>query len=106
VKIHQDAAVYAGLFDGAENATLALALGRKAYVHVARGAVTVGVRRTIHTKGTAANGTAIATSPIGRNMHPKMTEDSAAYTAARSGVMGRSAEASFITGGRNDYFPE
>jgi len=41
VKIHQDAAVYAGLFDGAESATLPLAKGRKAYVHVARGAVTV-----------------------------------------------------------------
>lgn len=47
VKIHQDASVYAGLFDGAESATLALAPGRKAYVHVARGSVT-------------ANGTALA----------------------------------------------
>jgi redox-sensitive bicupin YhaK (pirin superfamily) len=40
VKIHQDASVYAGLFDSAESATLALAKGRKAYVHVARGTVT------------------------------------------------------------------
>ena len=40
VKIHQDASIYAGLFDGAETATLALAPGRKAYVHVARGSVT------------------------------------------------------------------
>jgi hypothetical protein len=74
--------------------------------NAARGAVSVGVRRTIHTKGTAANGTAIAKSPIGRNMQPKMTEDNAAYTAARSEVMGRSAEASVITGELNDYFPE
>lgn len=37
VRIHQDARVYAGLFDGAETATLELAPGRKAYVHVARG---------------------------------------------------------------------
>jgi redox-sensitive bicupin YhaK (pirin superfamily) len=47
VKIHQDASVYAGLFDGAESATLALAPGRKAYIHVARGSI-------------AANGTALA----------------------------------------------
>jgi len=47
VTIHQDASVYAGLFDGAESATLALAPGRKAYVHVARGRI-------------EANGTALA----------------------------------------------
>ncbi len=39
VRIHQDAAVYAGLFDSAESAALALAPGRKAYVHVARGSI-------------------------------------------------------------------
>jgi redox-sensitive bicupin YhaK (pirin superfamily) len=33
--------VYAGLFDAAERATLELAPGRRAFVHVARGAVTV-----------------------------------------------------------------
>jgi redox-sensitive bicupin YhaK (pirin superfamily) len=38
--IHQDAKVYAGLFDGGENAELAIAAGRRAYVHVARGRVT------------------------------------------------------------------
>ena len=47
VSIHQDAAVHAGLFDGAESATLALAPGRKAYVHVARGSI-------------SANGTALS----------------------------------------------
>ena len=41
VKVHQDALVHAGLFDGAERATLALAPGRKAYVHIARGEVSV-----------------------------------------------------------------
>lgn len=41
VLIHQDACVYAGLFDGAEQATLALAPGRRAYVHVARGSLRV-----------------------------------------------------------------
>jgi len=37
VRIHQDARVYAGLFDGAERAVHALANGRLGYVHVARG---------------------------------------------------------------------
>ena len=41
VLIHQDARVYAGLFDGDERATLNLASGRQTYVHVARGKVTV-----------------------------------------------------------------
>ena len=41
VTIHQDAAVYAALLDGAERASHALAPGRKAYVHVARGKATV-----------------------------------------------------------------
>ncbi len=41
VRIHADAAVYAGLFDGAEAAELALAVGRCAYVHVVRGSLNV-----------------------------------------------------------------
>jgi redox-sensitive bicupin YhaK (pirin superfamily) len=41
VKIHQDASLYAALVDGTEKATHALAEGRRAYVHVARGKVTV-----------------------------------------------------------------
>ena len=41
VTIHQDARVYAGLFDGAERATHPLAPGRKAYLHLARGRLTV-----------------------------------------------------------------
>lgn len=41
VMIHQDARIYAGLFDGAETATLTISAGRLAYVHVARGSVTV-----------------------------------------------------------------
>jgi len=41
VLIHQDARLYAGLFDGAETATLNLQPGRRAYVHVARGEITV-----------------------------------------------------------------
>ena len=41
VTIHADARVYAGLFDGAERAELALDPARKAYVHVVRGALSV-----------------------------------------------------------------
>jgi redox-sensitive bicupin YhaK (pirin superfamily) len=41
VRIHQDVRVYGGLFDAAERAELALAPGRRAYVHVARGNVHV-----------------------------------------------------------------
>ena len=41
VRIHQDARVYAGLFDDAERAEHVLAPGRKAYVHVARGSARV-----------------------------------------------------------------
>jgi len=40
VLIHQDARVYAGLFDGEETATLNVEPGRTLYVHVARGTVT------------------------------------------------------------------
>jgi redox-sensitive bicupin YhaK (pirin superfamily) len=39
VKIHQDARLYAGLFEGTEQAELALLPHRMAYVHVARGNV-------------------------------------------------------------------
>ena len=41
VTIHQDARIYAGLFEGAEHAAHALAAGRKAYLHVVRGKVKV-----------------------------------------------------------------
>jgi quercetin 2,3-dioxygenase len=41
VKIHADAIVYAGLFDGTESANLQIAPGRRAYVHVARGSISV-----------------------------------------------------------------
>ena len=41
VTIHQDALVYAALLDGGDAVAHRLASGRRAYVHVARGAVTV-----------------------------------------------------------------
>ena len=42
VTIHQDAYMYAALIDGGERLTYPLAKGRRAYVHVARGHLTVG----------------------------------------------------------------
>jgi hypothetical protein len=41
VAVHQDTYVYAGLFDGSERADHELHAGRRAYVHVARGKITV-----------------------------------------------------------------
>jgi quercetin 2,3-dioxygenase len=45
VSIHQDARMYAGLFDGDERADLPLAAGRLGYVHVARGEIVVNGRK-------------------------------------------------------------
>jgi redox-sensitive bicupin YhaK (pirin superfamily) len=45
VTIHADAAMYAGLFDGAETATLALNPARKSYVHLVRGELDVNGSR-------------------------------------------------------------
>ena len=41
VTIHQDARVFAGLFDGDERFTLTFSRGRRAYIHVARGEIDV-----------------------------------------------------------------
>jgi len=43
--VHQDARVYAGLFDGEESASLELGPDRHAYVHVARGTVELNGQR-------------------------------------------------------------
>ena len=45
VRIQQDARLYAGLFDGDEAATLALAPGRLGYVHLVRGRLEVNGHR-------------------------------------------------------------
>jgi quercetin 2,3-dioxygenase len=45
VHIHQDARVYAGLFDGNEHAELSIAPGRRAWVQLARGALSVNDTR-------------------------------------------------------------
>ena len=41
VKMHQDALLYAALVDGAEKITHTLSAGRRAFVHVARGSISV-----------------------------------------------------------------
>ena len=45
LSVYQDARVYAGLFDGAEEQRFELAENRFAYIHVARGALTVNGQR-------------------------------------------------------------
>jgi redox-sensitive bicupin YhaK (pirin superfamily) len=45
VLIHADARMYAGLFDGAEKATLSLDAQRPVYVHLVRGELTVNGKR-------------------------------------------------------------
>ncbi len=45
VRMHQDARLYAGLFDAAQSARLPLAPGRLAYVHAVRGTVSVNGQR-------------------------------------------------------------
>jgi redox-sensitive bicupin YhaK (pirin superfamily) len=58
VRIHQDARLYAGLFDGAESARLELDARRRVYVHVARGEVSVNGQRL-------AAGDALALQEVG-----------------------------------------
>jgi len=48
VSLHADACIHAGLFHGAETATLEIDPTRKAYVHLVRGALTVNGER-LHT---------------------------------------------------------
>jgi redox-sensitive bicupin YhaK (pirin superfamily) len=45
VTVHADAAMYAGLFDGAESAELPIGPGRKAYVHLVGGRLDVNGQR-------------------------------------------------------------
>ena len=51
VRIHQDARLHAGLFDGAESALLPIASGRRVYVHLVRG--TLAVNGTVLSGGDA-----------------------------------------------------
>ncbi len=63
VTVHQDARMYAGLFDGPETATLEVAANRRLYVHLVRGALTVQGTRL--TAGDALKLTAVTQVVIG-----------------------------------------
>jgi hypothetical protein len=56
VSLQQDVLLFAGCFDKGESATLALASGRKAWVQVARGAVSVNGTRLEEGDGAAVEG--------------------------------------------------
>jgi quercetin 2,3-dioxygenase len=56
VTIHANAAIYAGLFDGAERADLELAPARKAYVHLVRGTLDVNGQRLSEGDAVAMDG--------------------------------------------------
>ena len=56
VTLHQDARVYAGLFDGAERASYALDAGRRAWLQLARGTLSVGGTRLSAGDGAYASG--------------------------------------------------
>jgi len=56
VTIHQDALVYAGIFDADNSVRQALKPGRRAYVHVARGAISVNGKALIGGDGAKISG--------------------------------------------------
>ncbi|MBP8310440.1 MAG: pirin family protein [Burkholderiaceae bacterium] len=47
VRLHQDARVHAGLFDGGEQTELTVAEGRRVYLHVGRGSVEINGQRLV-----------------------------------------------------------
>ena len=61
--IHQDARVYAGLFDGTEGATLEVKPGRRLYLHVARGEI--GANGTVLGAGDALKLTETSSLQLG-----------------------------------------
>jgi redox-sensitive bicupin YhaK (pirin superfamily) len=67
IRVHQDVRVYAGLFDGAETATLDLSPERYAYVHVARGSVEVNGQRLNEGDGIKLRGVGDLTFAAGVN---------------------------------------
>lgn len=67
VTVHTDAVLYAGLFDGAESATLPLAKGRHAWVQVARGAVRIGGRECAEGDGVSISEEPAVTIEVGRS---------------------------------------
>jgi len=68
--IHQDARVYAGLFDGTENAELSIQPGRRMYIHVARGRLTAN--QVLLETGDALKVTEEARVKIGQGRHAEV----------------------------------
>jgi len=56
VTLHQDVLLYAGSFNGEEQGSLSLATGRKGWVQVARGAISVNGKRLEEGDGAAIEG--------------------------------------------------
>jgi redox-sensitive bicupin YhaK (pirin superfamily) len=67
VTIHADARLYAGLFDGAEAASLPLPAGRKTYVHLVRGELDVNGKKLVAGDAAKLEDEAALTLANGRN---------------------------------------
>jgi redox-sensitive bicupin YhaK (pirin superfamily) len=67
VTVHADAAMYAGLFDGAESANIELAPGRKTYVHLVRGELEVNGERLSGGDAAVMDGEATLALAHGKN---------------------------------------
>ena len=67
VTVHQDVRLYAGLFDDHESAKLTLGEGRRAYVHVARGAVEINGQRLDAGDALKTSGETVVTIARGRD---------------------------------------
>jgi redox-sensitive bicupin YhaK (pirin superfamily) len=67
VRLHADAAIHAGLFDGAESAQLPLDRNRLAYVHVARGEITANGRALRAGDAAMLSGESLLTLQDGRS---------------------------------------
>jgi redox-sensitive bicupin YhaK (pirin superfamily) len=65
--IHQDARVYAGLFDGDEQAQLTIGNGRRLYVHLARGELNVNGETLRAGDALSSTDTALLTLKQGRD---------------------------------------
>jgi redox-sensitive bicupin YhaK (pirin superfamily) len=66
VTIHQDALVYAGIFDAGDSVRQPLGKGRRAYVHVARGAVSINGEQLKAGDGAKLSGAAEVTLSDGK----------------------------------------
>ena len=87
VRIHQDARVYAGLFDDEESASVTLATGRQGYIHLARGQIRVN--DTILSAGDALMLDGTQTLTLDRGMGAEVHRGGAATARRRAGRLHR-----------------